>query len=145
MLLVSLAAALQWEGLKRAGIGSDNHRLSQYLSLGVLSFSDCFKCEDPCLGEQWTGCLGWAAVFPHFILQGWVLLAAHPAAGQKRLEHGGLLGLCTVCATRMSPKPCWVSLGLSKAEPLLSDTITGEVGDLGIWKCLSCKNIPRNA
>lgn len=99
MLLVSLAAALQWEGLKRAGIGSDNHRLSQYLSLGVLSFSDCFKCEDPCLGEQWTGCLGWAAVFPHFILQGWVLLAAHPAADRSDWSMGVSWG----CAQSVLP------------------------------------------
>lgn len=36
---------------------SDNHGLSQCLSLGVF-FLELFQCEDPSLGEQWTGCLG---------------------------------------------------------------------------------------
>lgn len=43
------------------------------------------------------------------------------------------------CGTRISPKLCWVSLLLSRVEPLLSDAVIGEVRDVVIWKYLSCK------
>lgn len=46
--------------------------------------------------------------------------------------------------TRIRPKPCWVSLGLSRTEPLLSDTVIREVRDVEMpvlqkhsWKRLS--------
>lgn len=52
--------------------------------------------------------------------------------------HGGCRG------TRISPKPCWVSLGVPQAELLLTEAVTGEVREVEIWKCLSCKNMFTN-
>lgn len=59
---------------------SDNHGLSQCLSLGVF-FLRLFHCEDPGLGEQWAGCLGQGSNFPIpcFLLGCWVLPSPHRA------------------------------------------------------------------
>lgn len=142
----------------RAERVSDNHGLSQCLSLGVFSFSGCFSVKTPAGGavdrmlrlrQQISHAVFHPAVLGTAITltgHSWGLLAACPAPGHKRLGAWGSLGAVHshCCGTRISPKPCWVSLGLSRAEPLLSGALIGEVRDVEIWKCLSCKNIPRN-
>lgn len=148
MLLVSAKVALQWEGPK--GLA---WFLSQCLSLGVFSFSNCFGVKTPTWGAV-DRMLRLRQQFSHPMFRAAVLSTAitprstaggclQPAQHLGRSGWGSLRAVHSrSCGTRVSPEPFWVSLGVSRAEPLLSDAVTGEVRDL--WKCLSCKVIPRN-
>lgn len=118
--------------------GNGWHRLSRCLiSAMFLFFAGSFQCVKP---QQQAGCLGHGSNIPP-----WAGPAQH--LGRSSWEHGGLLGLCTMGyqGTRISPKPCWVSPGVSQAAVLLPETVTREVREVTISNGLSCKNVCTSA
>lgn len=75
-----------------------------------------------------------------------ILGKACPAPGQKWLGAWGSLGAVhNGCqGTRISPKPCWVSLGVPQAVMLLLGAVTGGIREVKISNCQSCRNVCTN-